>query len=163
DPNAVLPDDTTLVSGSGSFGVLLSTSGTRTVTASNVGGGATGTSPNITVVAGALAQFGVNNPAFFPTGVQQVITVTAQDQFGNTVTTYTGQVHLSSSDPGASFPINNSTMTNGTGTFAATLATLGTQFLSANDVATPSIVGSNTAFVTAGTLNHFKISAPASV
>jgi autotransporter-associated beta strand protein len=163
DPNAVLPDNSTLVSGVGTPGVLFETAGTRSITATDIATSSTGTSPNLTVVAGALNQFGIALPQFFPTGVQQVITVTAQDQFGNTVTTYAGTVALTSSDGGASFNPQSGQLTGGVGTFGATLATLGSQFISAHDSTTPSITGSNSAIVTAGVLNHFKISAPSSI
>src|SRR5260370_21762066 len=54
-----------------------------------------------------------------------------------------------------------STLTKGTGTFAATLKTLGSQTISATDTVTAAITGtSNAITVSAGTATHFAISAP---
>ena len=51
-------------------------------------------------------------------------TVTAQDPFNNTVTSYAGTVKFTSTDGTATLPAN-STLTNGTGTFNATLKVAG--------------------------------------
>src|SRR5262249_51621458 len=56
-------------------------------------------------------------------------------------TGYTGTVHFTSSDAQATLPAN-STLTNGTGSFSATLKTAGTQSLTATDTVTASITGS---------------------
>src|SRR4029079_10404754 len=89
-------------------------------------------------------------------------TVTALDQFNNTATSYAGTVHFTSSDGQAVLPAN-STLTNGAGTFSATLRTAGSQTITATDVVTASITGaSGTIAVSAGTATHFSVSAPAS-
>jgi hypothetical protein len=72
-------------------------------------------------------------------GVAFDITVTIQDPFNNTVTSYVGTVHFSStdSDPGVVLPADYSFTTGDAGmhTFGAgvTLVTLGNQTLSADD------------------------------
>jgi hypothetical protein len=63
-------------------------------------------------------------------GVAQTFTVTAKDASNNTVTTYTGTVTFSSSDKQAVLPAN-SALTNGVGTFSATLETAGIQSITA--------------------------------
>ena len=83
-----------------------------------------------------------------PTRLQ--FTVTAQDQFNNTATGYAGTVHFTSSDGNATLPAD-STLTNGVGTFNATLKTAGNQTITATDTVTNSITGtSNTITVSGG-------------
>jgi hypothetical protein len=71
------------------------------------------------------------------------VTVTAYDTYGNVATGYAGTVHFTSSDAQATLPANT-TLTNGTGTFSATLKTAGTQSITATDTVTSSITGSQT-------------------
>src|SRR5205085_1641773 len=56
-------------------------------------------------------------------------------------TGYAGILHFTSSDGQAALPAN-STLTNGTGSFSATLKTAGTQSLTATDSVTAGITGS---------------------
>ena len=92
------------------------------------------------------------------------VTVTALDQFGNTVTNYAGTVHFTSSDAQAVLPANSG-LTNGVGSFSVTLRTAGSQTVTATDTVTSSITGSATIIVTAasGGAIHFGVSAPGSV
>jgi uncharacterized repeat protein (TIGR02543 family)/flagellin-like protein len=55
----------------------------------------------VDVQAGAFAGFYISAPASITARVGFTTQVTAMDQFGNTVTTYTGTVHFTSSDHGA--------------------------------------------------------------
>jgi hypothetical protein len=88
-------------------------------------------------------------PASAINGTAFNFTVTALDQFNNTATSYGGTVHFTSSDGAATLPAN-STLTNGTGTFSATLGTNGNQTITATDTVTSSITGtSNTITVNA--------------
>ena len=87
-------------------------------------------------------------------------TVTALDQFNNTATAYGGTVVFASSDPGATGPSNN-TLTDGTGTFSATLTTAGSQTVTATDLTSTSITGhSATITVIATAASHFAVIAP---
>jgi hypothetical protein len=61
-------------------------------------------------------------------------TLTAYDLYGNVATSYGGTVVFTSSDPNAVLP-GSSTITNGTGTFSATMETAGTQTITATDAA----------------------------
>ena len=63
------------------------------------------------------------------------VTVTAQDPTTTSATGYAGTVHFTSSDGQATLPANT-TLTNGTGTFSATLKTAGTQSITATDTVT---------------------------
>ncbi len=69
-------------------------------------------------------------------------TVIAQDVNNNTVTSYSGLMHFSSSDSNAVLPAD-AALTNGVGTFAATLRTIGNQTISASDTANSRIAGSS--------------------
>ena len=71
-------------------------------------------------------------------------TVTALDASNNTVTTYSGIVHFTSTDAQAVLP-SNSTLTNGTKSFSATLRTTGSMTISATDTVTASITGVSSA------------------
>ena len=74
----------------------------------------------------------VSAPGGASAGTPFNLTVTAEDQFGNLATGYSGTVDFSSSDGDAVLPVN-ATITNGVGTFTATLKTTGAQTISATD------------------------------
>src|SRR5213079_880225 len=104
--------------------------------------------------------FTVSAPASATAGTAFNFAVTALDQFNNTATGYGGTVHFTSSDGQAVLP-PNSTLTNGTGTFSATLKTPGNQTITATDTVTSSITGtSNPITVSAAAATHFQVSAP---
>ena len=79
----------------------------------------------------------VGMPTTVTAGESVSITVTAVDQNGNTVPGYIGTVHFTSSDPQAVLPDDYTFTADdmGTHTFAAILATAGTQSITATDVA----------------------------
>jgi hypothetical protein len=163
DGAATLPADSTLTNGVGTFSATLKTAGARTITATDtVTGSITGTSNTITVSPAAATHFTVSAPATASGNVAFSFTVTALDQFNNTATGYAGTVHFSSTDGTATLPAN-STLTNGVGTFSATLRTPGSQTITATDTVTGSITGtSSTITVTILPATHFAVSAPAS-
>jgi uncharacterized repeat protein (TIGR01451 family) len=86
--------------------------------------------------------FVVSAPASVTAGQPFTFTVTALDQFNNTAAGYVGTVHFTSSDAGVILPAD-STLTNGTGTFSATLNTAGPQTITATDTAVSSITGTS--------------------
>src|SRR5216684_2213942 len=92
----------------------------------------------------AATHFSVSAPASATAGTAFNFTVTALDQFNNTATGYAGTVHFTSSDGAATLPAN-STLTNGVGTFSATLKTAGAQTITATDTVTASITGTSNA------------------
>src|SRR5207237_2017771 len=117
----------------------------------------------IAVSAAAATHFTVTAPTSATAGSAFNFTVTALDQFNNTASSYGGTVHFTSSDGQAVLPAN-SPLTNGTGTFSATLKTAGNQTVTATDTVTASITGtSNVIAVAAATATHFTVSAPALV
>src|SRR5207247_1020271 len=133
DGQAVLPSNSTLTNGTGTFSATLKTAGSQTLTATDtVTSSITGTSNAIAVSAATATHFAVSAPSGAAVGTAFNFTVTAQDQFNNTATSYGGTVHFTSSDGTASLPAN-STLSSGTGTFSATLNTSGTQTITATD------------------------------
>ena len=73
-------------------------------------------------------------------GVARPITIVARDAYGNTATGYTGTVHVTSSDPAAVLPADTA-LVNGVATVNVTLLTVGTQTITATDVADPTLTG----------------------
>jgi uncharacterized repeat protein (TIGR01451 family)/LPXTG-motif cell wall-anchored protein len=164
DGQAVLPVDSTLTGGIGTFSVTLKTAGSQTVTATDtLDSSITGDSGPIVVDAAAATHFGLSAPAAATAGTAFTFTVTALDQFNNTATGYGGTVHFSSSDGGAGTTLPaDATLTNGTGTFGATLVTAGTQTITATDTVTSSITGTTSVIVVnPAAATHFAVSAPA--
>ncbi len=94
--------------------------------------------------------FSVSAPASPGYGSAANITVTAQDASNATVTTYSGTVHLTSTDGAVVLPAD-STLTSGVGTFSVTFETLGAQTVTATDTVTSSITGSASVTVAKGT------------
>jgi Tol biopolymer transport system component len=90
--------------------------------------------------------FEVVAPSIVQLGYGFNFTVRALDQNNNTATGYTGTIHFTSTGSGSLPP--DSTLTNGTGTFAATFFTEGNRTITATDTLNPSITGtSNNIFV----------------
>src|SRR5207302_699354 len=150
DGNAGLPANSPLSNGSGTFSATLRTAGLQTITATDTANSSiTGTSNSIAVNAAAATHFAVSAPFSATAGSAFSFTVTAQDQFNNTATGYAGTVHFTSSDGAATLPAN-STLTNGTGTFSATLHTTGNQTITVTDTANSSITGTSNAINVTG-------------
>ena len=76
-------------------------------------------------------------------------TITAADAYNNPTPTYAGTVAFSSSDAAAALP-GTSPLTNGTGTFSATLNTSGNQTITATDMGSASVTGTSGAVFVLG-------------
>src|SRR5206468_3198057 len=113
-------------------GVTLATVTSAGWTITATAPGLTGTSAPILVTPGSANHFLITAPVSTSAGSLFPITVTALDAFNNTATGYGGTVHFTSSDGAAILP-GDSTLTNGGGTFSATLKTAGSQTLTATD------------------------------
>ena len=104
-------------------------------------------SPSVTVIETAgparpASYFVVSAPSSASADSPINFTVTAYNS-GNTVATgYSGTVAFTSSDPSAAMPAN-ATLSNGTGSFSATLETPGVQTITATDTVTTSITGTS--------------------
>jgi hypothetical protein len=160
DIQAVLPGNTTLMSGVGTFTATFHHAGVQSLTtADTVLRSITGTQQGITVHPAAATRLSVSG---FPTpqtaGVAGTFIVTALDAFGNMADSYTGTVRFSSSDAQASLP-GNATIHGGTGTFSATLKTAGLQSLTATDTTTTGITGTEAGIrITPATAVHLRLS-----
>ena len=165
DPLAVLPHDSPLANGTGTFPVTLKTAPAATVTVTDtIKGSISGTSNSIQVTAPPATHFSVSTVSSANSGTPFNFAVTALDASNNAVTTYAGTLHFTSTDGQAVLPAN-ATLTNGTGTFSATLKTVGSQTITATDTVTFSITGSsnNISVSPIGRATHFSVTAPASV
>jgi len=102
----------------------------------------------------AVAHFKVTPSTTAPrAGVPFSITVTAEDPFGRTLTSYTGTVHFSSTDPKGQLPGNTAFVASdhGSKTFSnVILVSTGSRTITVSDVVEPGVAGSTT--VTVGLL-----------
>lgn len=133
-------------------GVILKTSGTQTINALDGSGLQDLMPPKINVGVSTLHHFEFYN--FSTTtpvaGTSFSFRVKAVDEFGNTVTNYTGTVHFSTTDTYSSPPLILPPDTtyvpadNGDRPFNATLITAGPQTIYVEDTSNPTIKGSAT-------------------
>jgi hypothetical protein len=154
DPQAVLPPDSTLTNGIGTFMVTLKSSGNQTITATDTVTSSTTGSATVAVSPGPTVGFAVTVPVRRTPGVAFDFTVRAVDQFQNTTPSYwttSPKVHFTSSDPQASLPADYIFKASDAGvhTFSngATLQTQGTQTITATDTVHNSITGSGTILI----------------
>ncbi|QEL16754.1 beta strand repeat-containing protein [Limnoglobus roseus] len=141
DALAGLPADYTFTpddAGSHTFTVTMKSSGPRFVSATEVGGTITG---GATVnVAAAAAKSLVLAGGGGAIGVVRPLSIVANDVYGNVAADYAGTVHVTSSDPAAVLPADVA-LVNGVATVSVKLLTVGTQTITATDVAAPTITG----------------------
>jgi sugar lactone lactonase YvrE len=142
DPTFINPGLLTLSAGQGIVNFVLNIAGSQSITAIDIGDAALSATKDISVNAGPVSHLIVSGPSTGVAGTPFSITVSAQDAFGNTATTYTGTVHFTSTDPSATLPAD-STLMNGAGTFSATLRTPGAQSITAIDTLTGSLTGTS--------------------
>jgi hypothetical protein len=145
-----LPADYTFTAadnGTHTFAAYLVTAGIQSITATDTtNGNLTGTQAGIQVTPAPARTLIVSAfPTTITAGDSVTITVTATDAYGNVATSYGGTVHFTSSDAQAILP-DDATLTDGTGTFSATLYTAGIQAITATDTVNSSLTG--TALVT---------------
>jgi hypothetical protein len=159
DGGATLPANSTLTNGVGTFSATLSTVGNQTLTATDTMFPLImGTSGTIAV---SLPRLAVSAPSSVTAGSPFNFTVTAVAANGGLDPAYSGTVHFTSTDGGATLPAD-STLTNGVGTFSATLQTEGTRTITATDTGTPSITATSNG-IAVSTASHFAVSAPTAV
>ena len=154
DLQAGLPADATLTNGVGFFAVTLKTAGNQTITATDTGrnrhhrhqlGRSRVTRPGRQPFrrVGSRRRHHRQRLQFRHRHGRGPVW---QHQF----TSYTGTVHLTSTDPKAAALPANATLVNGVGTFNVTLKTPGTQTISANDTSSTGIVGTSNNIATLG-------------
>ena len=103
-------------------------------------------------------------PATVTAGQAFTVVVTAENDQGNPVAQYGGTVHFSSSDTSASVVLPaDATLTNGQGTFSATLVRAGSPTITGTDMVTASLTGSMTITVRAASATSISLGVPAAV
>lgn len=153
DGSAILPADYPFVASDAGVhtftnGFTLETVGSQTITATDTVTGTIKGSSSVSVssATAVVTQFLVSAPATTNAGVAFSVTVTAADSGGNTVPTYTGTAHFTSSDSSAVLPgdytftgadLGKHTFNNG-----FTLNTQGSESITATDKVTSTITGS---------------------
>ena len=147
DPGFVNLGPVTLVNGVGSQSAVLKTAGVDTITATDVSNPSITGTGSFTVQPGAATRIGVVAPSSAYAGSPLSFTVTAYDLYGNVATSYGGTVVFTSTDPNAVLP-GSSGITNGTGTFPATMETVGAQTITATDSANSFVATSGAISVT---------------
>ena len=176
DGAATLPANYAFVAGDNgahTFSVTLKTAGSKTVTATDTVTATITGSKAITVNPAAATTFTVTSSGGSETaGTGFTVTVTAKDAFGNVDTNYTGTVHFTSTDGGATLPADYTFVGGDAGahTFPATLTTVGSQTITATQGAvtgtTPAITvvpGAVASFTLTGVPASVVSGVPASV
>jgi hypothetical protein len=160
----VLPADSPLTSGKGTFSARLIRAGPQAITAADTLDAAVKGTLSISVSAASASRFALATSATPTAGVAFSFTVTARDAYGNTATSYTGKVHFTSSDgsTGVILPAD-ATLTSGQRTFSATLIKAGSQTITGADTVDAAIKGTLTVSVRAATAASMTLSAPSSV
>jgi hypothetical protein len=92
--------------------------------------------------AGLATHFSITAPATATAGLPIPFTVTALNASNQTVAAYSDPVHFTSTDPLAALP-GDATLSNGVGTFSASLVTVGGITLTASDLLSPAITGTS--------------------
>ncbi len=156
DAKAVLPADTAMTAGTGTFSATLNTAGPQTITATDTGS-LKGTSAAIAVVAPQIHLTVVAATYLQIIGTPLSFTVTAADSTGTTVTTYSGTVHFTSNDSKAVLPAD-SPLVSGVGKFSATLNTSGNESITATDTSNAAVTGSTGPLPVSGPATHFSVS-----
>jgi hypothetical protein len=154
DGAAVLPANSTLTNGTGTFSVTLSTGGSQSVVATDTVN-ATITGQALVMVPGGATHFSLTpSPGAITAGGSSSVTIKALDAGGNLVTSYAGTVALTSSDPQFVAPANF-TLASGQKIVPVTLATAGSQTVTATDTVSSPVTGSTSITVTAGPASKF--------
>jgi hypothetical protein len=149
----VLPPDSTVNGGRGTFSATLDQAGPQTVTATDTAASSITGTLNVTIRPGPTASFKLDTPPTATAGVPFDITFTLLDRFGNVATgagvPYTGTIHFTSSDALATLPPDYTFQQSyyaadtGTRSFTATLVTPCGQTIAATDTANASITGTS--------------------
>ena len=168
DMRAMLPADYTFTAadaGTHVFTATLKTAGSQSITATDTTTASlTGTQSGITVTPAAVSVLAVSaNPPTVTAGMPVMLTVTAQDAYGNTVTSYGGTIHFTSTDPRMLLPADYTftAADMGVHTFTVTPTTAGTQTITVQDAANH-ITSSATITVNPAATAALRVQAPAS-
>jgi uncharacterized protein (TIGR03437 family) len=159
DPAALLPANGGLSGGTEEFQVTLTTSGSQTVTVTDLDAGLSATQ-TVLISPAATSRLQISAPSTAASRAPFYFTVTPQDAFKNTTFGYPGSILFTSTDPLATLPPVTQ-LASGSGTLIATLETAGSQTIRAHDTLNSLIGGtSNAILVPSGILTGFRIAAP---
>ena len=159
----VLPADATLTNGQGTFSATLIKVGPQAVTVADAANSLS-TTVTVTVRAATASRLALATTAAPTAGQAFSFSVTAQDPFGNTDPAYAGRVHFTSSDTSAGVVLPpDSSLSNGQGTFSATLIRAGSPTITGTDTVTASLTGTMTVPVRAASATSISLSVPAAV
>ena len=168
DAQATLPAAYTFQTsdkGAHAFAVVLRTAGTQTVTATDSQSANVKGTASVVVTAAAASRLSVTSKTTTATaGASVAYTVTAQDAFGNTASSYLGVVQFSSSDAHAVLPapLTFAKSDGGVKQFTVAFHTAGTQTVSLTDK-TAHLTGSATTTVQAGAASKLLLTGPTAV
>jgi len=148
---AVLPADSTLTNGQGTFSVTLTKAGAQTITATDTVTAAITGNVAVTVQPADAASLTLEAPSGARAGQSFSVKVTLTDQFGNVASGYRGTVHFSSSDmlPTVVLPADYrfTGADAGVHSFSVTLWTVGGQTVTARDTANTALSATRSASV----------------
>ena len=167
DTGATLPADYTFTTGDNGVhtftsGITLITSGSQTITVTDTVNAALTNTETWSVTTGAAASIDLTpNGGSTTAGSAFTVTVTARDAYSNIATGYTGTIHFSSSDTGATLPADYTFTTGDNGTHAFTLAVTlrssGSQTITVTDTVNAALTNTETWSVSAGALDHYMV------
>ncbi len=169
DGNAILAPDFNFVvanHGIAAAAVTFRTSGLQTINANDTAAsGVAGNQNNITVTAGSPNRLVVLGPTTATAGVAISPNILVIDAFGNVAASYTGTVHITSSDtnPNTMMPANHTFTGTDAGQYVysngAVLLTAGTTTLTATDVNSTVAIGQGSVTVVAASAAGLVMSA----
>ena len=131
------------------------TAGLQSITADDVAATVSSTSPSVSISAAAFDKFGFIGLGNGTAGTAQTVTVEAEDAYGNEVSSFTGTVDLSSSDPHLTGLPASYDFTSPTHAFTITFETAGSQSITANDPAVTISSTSSPVSISPGALGQF--------
>jgi lysophospholipase L1-like esterase len=145
----VLPANTTLTNGQGTFSATLIKAGAQTITATDTTTSTITGAMTVSVRPAAASRATLTVPATAAALTPFPVTLTMTDRFGNLATTYTGTVHFTSSDVLATLPADYAFTAADAGRhqFNVTLATPPSQTISVRDVANANL-GTTSSMIT---------------
>jgi hypothetical protein len=149
--------------GTETFTATLKTAGRQSITATDTSG-LTGTDAGTTVLPAAASRLALTGfPSSITAGTAGTLRVTAYDAYGNVATSFADTVHFTTSAAKFVLP-GDTTLTNCTGQFSATLFSAGTQSLTVTDTTTPTLSATEGGItVNPAAASQFILAAPASV
>jgi hypothetical protein len=160
-PNVVLPPDSPLTNGAGTFALTLRTAGQQSITVSDAANGLSTTQP-LTVSAPSASRFALATTDTPIAGTSFSFTVTALTDLGDVDPSYAGKVHFTSTDTSSGVVLpSDSTLTAGRGTFSAKLNRSGSQTITATDTVTASMSGALTVNVRGGSASRLALATTA--